>query len=82
MAMESEFNLPRRIAPKNCALILCAKNLVCAKNRDALQIGKKSLTGGEALGAVRHYIDLNPVRAGLVEASCLEQYVDSSFARL
>jgi hypothetical protein len=29
-----------------------------------------------------HYIHLNPVRAGLVEASCLEQYADSSFAGL
>lgn len=40
------------------------------------------LVDGEALGAVCHYIHFNPVRAGLAEASCLEQYVDSSFARL
>jgi len=41
---------------------------------------KAILVDGESSGAVCHYIHLNPVRAGLVEASCLEQYADSSFA--
>ena len=43
---------------------------------------KAILLDGDALGAVCHYIHLNPVRAGLVEASSLEQYKDSSFSHL
>lgn len=42
---------------------------------------KALLLDGDALGAVCHYIHLNPVRAGLVEATALESYADSSFAR-
>jgi len=60
---------------------LCGLRHLCAV---ALRQGryKAILVDGEALGAVCHYIHLNPVRAGLVEASCLEQYADSSFAGL
>jgi REP element-mobilizing transposase RayT len=36
----------------------------------------------DALGAVAHYIHLNPVRAGLVEVDSLQSYAQSSFARL
>ncbi|CAA7076337.1 transposase [Lentimonas sp. CC4] len=43
---------------------------------------KAILLDGDALGAVCHYIHLNPVRAGLVEAAELEQYKNSSFAQL
>ena len=43
---------------------------------------KAILLDGDALGAVCHYIHLNPVRAGLVEASSLKQYEDSSFSHL
>jgi len=37
---------------------------------------------GESLGRVCHYIDLNPVRAGVVEVDQLESYRFGSFARL
>ncbi len=37
---------------------------------------------GEALGRVCHYIDLNPVRAGVVGVDQLESYRFGSFARL
>ena len=43
---------------------------------------KALLLDGDALGAVSHYIHLNPVRAGLVEAGKLEHYAESSFAHL
>ena len=43
---------------------------------------KALLLDGEAIGAVCHYIHLNPVRAGLVKASELEQFADSSFHQL
>lgn len=43
---------------------------------------KAILLDDDALGAVCHYIHLNPVRAGIVEAGRLEDYVDSSFAHL
>jgi REP element-mobilizing transposase RayT len=43
---------------------------------------KAILLDGEALGAVCHYIHLNPVRAGLVTAGELQKYADSSFAGL
>ena len=43
---------------------------------------KAILLDGHALGAVCHYIHLNPVRAGLVRAMSLQTYSDSSFARL
>ena len=43
---------------------------------------KAILLDGDAIGPVCHYIHLNPVRAGLVEASALQSYADSSFARL
>ena len=42
---------------------------------------KAILLDGDALGAVCHYIHLNPVRAGLVEPSALQTYRNSSFAR-
>lgn len=37
---------------------------------------------GEPLGRVCHYIDLNPVRAGLAAVATLENYEFGSFARL
>jgi len=37
---------------------------------------------GEGLGAVAHYIHLNPVRAGLVPVERLTEYRDSSYAAL
>ena len=40
------------------------------------------LLDGDAVGAVYHYIHLNPVRAGLIDVQSLEQYPDSSFSRL
>jgi putative transposase len=40
------------------------------------------LLDGDAVGAVCHYIHLNPVRAGLIDVQSLEQYPHSSFARL
>ena len=43
---------------------------------------KAILLDDDALGAVCHYIHLNPVRAGIVEAGRLEDYVDSSFAHV
>ena len=43
---------------------------------------KAILLDADALGAVCHYIHLNPVRAGLVKAAELQQYAESSFARL
>ena len=43
---------------------------------------KAILLDGDALGPVCHYIHLNPVRAGLVEASKIEEYSESSFAHL
>ena len=43
---------------------------------------KAMLLDGDAVGAVCHYIHLNPVRAGLIEAGKLEDYWESSFARL
>jgi REP element-mobilizing transposase RayT len=43
---------------------------------------KAILLDGDALGAVCHYIHLNPVRAGLVDASALQTYTESSFAQL
>ena len=42
---------------------------------------KAILLEEDALGAVCHYIHLNPVRAGLVDSSALQTYRDSSFAR-
>jgi|GEM_PF-2950011 len=63
--------------PKGTRLIhpLCGLRHLCAV---ALRQGcyKAILVDGESLGAVCHIIHLNPVRAGLVEASCLEQYAD------
>ena len=43
---------------------------------------KAILLDGDAVGSVCHYIHLNPVRAGLVEAESLETYVDGSFHQL
>jgi putative transposase len=43
---------------------------------------KAILVDGDGLGAVAHYIHLNPVRAGLVECQQLHTYVDSSFHQL
>ena len=43
---------------------------------------KAILLDADALGAVCHYIHLNPVRAGVVQAPMLQSYADSSFARL
>ena len=43
---------------------------------------KAILLDEDAVGAVCHYIHLNPVRAGLVEAHSLETYVDGSFHQL
>lgn len=43
---------------------------------------KAILLDGEAVGAVCHYIQLNPVRAGLVDCRRLETYEHSSFRRL
>ena len=43
---------------------------------------KAILLDDDALGAVCHYIHLNPVRAGLVESVSLQNYADSSFAHL
>ena len=43
---------------------------------------KAILLDGEAVGAVCHYIHLNPVRAGLTDVEQLESYVASSFTRL
>ncbi len=43
---------------------------------------KAILLDGDAVGPVCHYIHLNPVRAGLVDASALQSYKDSGFARL
>ena len=40
---------------------------------------KAILLDTEAIGPVCHYIHLNPVRAGLVDAGRLEEYKDSSF---
>ena len=40
------------------------------------------LLDGDVLGAVCHYIHLNPVRAGIVGAPALQTYADSSFAGL
>ena len=60
---------------------LCGLRHLCAV---ALRQGRYQaiFLDGDALGAVCHYIHLNPVRAGLVEAEALEQYRDSSFANL
>lgn len=43
---------------------------------------KAILLDGGAVGPVCHYINLNPVRAGLIEAAKLEDYPESSFAHL
>ena len=43
---------------------------------------KSILLDADALGAVAHYIHLNPVRAGLVAAEQLEDYQASSFHQL
>ena len=43
---------------------------------------KAILLDGGALGPVCHYIHLNPVRAGIVEAGKLEDYPHSSFHQL
>jgi len=43
---------------------------------------KAILLDGDAVGAVCHYIHLNPVRAGLVKAESLETYADGSFHQL
>lgn len=43
---------------------------------------KAILLDGDALGPVCHYIHLNPVRAGLVEAAELQKYASSSFHQL
>ncbi len=43
---------------------------------------KAILLDGDAVGSVCHYIHLNPVRAGLVNASVLQSYQGSSFAKL
>lgn len=43
---------------------------------------KAILLDGDAVGAVCHYIHLNPVRAGLVQCSELEKYPHSSFHQL
>lgn len=43
---------------------------------------KALLLDGEAIGAVCHYIHLNPVRAGLIDAEKLEGFADSSFHQL
>lgn len=43
---------------------------------------KSILLDSDGIGAVAHYIHLNPVRAGLVEAESLERYEASSFHQL
>ena len=43
---------------------------------------KSILLDTDAIGAVAHYIHLNPVRAGLVAAEQLEGYQASSFHQL
>jgi len=43
---------------------------------------KSILLDSDGIGPVAHYIHLNPVRAGLVEAKCLETYQASSFNQL
>lgn len=43
---------------------------------------KAILLDGDAVGAVCHYIDLNPVRAGLAGCSEMERYESCSFHRL
>ena len=43
---------------------------------------KALLFDGDALGAVCHYIHLNPVRAGLIDVKKLEVFADSSFRQL
>ena len=43
---------------------------------------KAILLDPDAVGSVCHYIHLNPVRAGLVDVSGLQQYKDSSFFQL
>ncbi len=43
---------------------------------------KAIVLDADAVGPVCHYIHLNPVRAGLVEASALQSYEPSSFAHL
>ena len=43
---------------------------------------KALIIDGEAVGAVCHYIHLNPVRAGLIGVEKLESFADSSFHQL
>lgn len=43
---------------------------------------KAILLEGDAVGPVCHYMHLNPVRAGLVEAGSLERYAGGSFYQL
>ena len=43
---------------------------------------KSLLIDGDALGAVCHYIHLNPVRARLIDVKKLEMFADSSFHQL
>ena len=43
---------------------------------------KAILLDSEGVGAVSHYIHLNPVRAGLIQAQALEGYEGSSFHQL
>ena len=43
---------------------------------------KALLIDEEALGAVCHYIHLNPIRAGLIDIGKLENFADSSFHQL
>ena len=43
---------------------------------------KAILLDAEVIAAVCHYIHLNPVRAGIVEAADLHKYIDSSFYQL
>lgn len=43
---------------------------------------KAILLDGSAVGAVCHYIHLNPVRAGMMSVSELEKYTDSSFHQI
>ena len=40
------------------------------------------LLDGDAVAAVSHYIHLNPVRAGLIEAACLQELLSSMSGRL
>jgi len=59
-------------------------NRLSGKSGPVFQGRYKALVveGAEALGALAHYIHLNPVRAGLVPVERLAEHRDSSFAAL